>query len=233
MTNAEWAAIVLWSKQNATMPYGNNNYGRDVDQKHICGEIISGDTFGSGNSRWKTGSGGPLTSHDRTPYGIFDMAGNLDEWVDGLKLVEGKIYVAGNINTSPSTPGNSFLADESNWLDTSRWINWDGSSSSFTISDSSRGTSMSGASPNYRDVLFGSLTGQISDDLKKLAIGPVSGGATVYGMDKIFARNYSTRHCRRSGGFNGGVASGVFILNLYYTKTDLEAVCGFRSALIN
>ena len=38
MTNAEWAAIALWSKQNATMPYGNNNYGRDVDQKHICRE---------------------------------------------------------------------------------------------------------------------------------------------------------------------------------------------------
>ena len=32
-TNAEWAAIALWCKKNGFLPYGNNNYGKEVITK--------------------------------------------------------------------------------------------------------------------------------------------------------------------------------------------------------
>ena len=129
-------------------------------------------------------------------------------------------------------PGNSFAADESNWLDTSRWINWDGAASSFTISNVNAGTSMSGASPDYKTVGIGDLTGQVSDDLKKLAIGPVSGGAAAYGNDLIWATNFNTRFSARSGAFVYGTAAGIFAFRISYERTVAGGQVGFRSALV-
>jgi len=123
LSNAEWAAIALFAQENATMPNGNNNYGRDIDKKHITGEIVSGDTFGSGTSRWKTGSGGPLTAHNQEESGIYDLNGNIWEWVSGFKLNEGKILVAGNLNASPTAIGNSFKAAEADYFDTGMYVN--------------------------------------------------------------------------------------------------------------
>jgi len=40
MTNAEWAAIALWSKKNETMPRGNNNYGSDHSASYERGSKL-------------------------------------------------------------------------------------------------------------------------------------------------------------------------------------------------
>lgn len=236
MTNAEWAAVALWCKQNSLMPKGNNNYGRDIDEKSITGEIIAGDTFGSGTSRWKTGSGGPKTSHDGTPQGIFDLNGNIWEWVDGLKLVDGKIYVMGNLLSSPTDGGNTFEATEANWYDTGLYIAWDGTSNYITISNTGRGTSMEGQSPDYKNMPFGEIGthGDVqSDTLKKLIIMAGSAGSSAaYGYDYTWWRNFGERLLVRGGDWDDGAYAGAFCLHLLSPRAYTDSGRGFRPAFI-
>lgn len=226
MTNAEWAAVALWAKDNATMPYGNNNYGRDADKKHLSGTIISGDTFGSGNSRWLTGSGGPTTTHNWV-NGIADMNGNLWEWVDGIKVDEGKIYVMGNDNTTPTWGGNSFAAAESTWYDTGMWVNWDGTASYCSFSAVGRDSVTAAVKPKT----FGTTTGADSL-LQVLAIGPVGSNAAAYGNDYIYLRNDGLRFPIRSGYWAYSTSAGVFDLSVSYERSNSYNHLGFRAALI-
>lgn len=85
VANLEWAAIALWCKANGFEPRGNTMSGKH----HI--------------NRWETGRGGepclsgsgPISwSHDGTPSGIFDLVGNVWEWVTGLKLEDGRVWLA-------------------------------------------------------------------------------------------------------------------------------------------
>src|SRR5690606_22846130 len=87
MTNAEWAAVALWSKKNGTMPRGNNEYGRDNSAPHERGREVYKD--GDRTGRVATGSGPVSWSHDGTNAGIFDLNGNVWEWVDGVRIEDG------------------------------------------------------------------------------------------------------------------------------------------------
>jgi len=228
MSNAEWAAIALWSKNNSTMPYGNNSYGDDIGDPTVIGNIIAGDTFGSGNSRWYTGSGGAKTGHTRTLDGIMDMNGNLWEWVDGMRLENGLIYVAGNANTSPTWAGNSFAATEANWYNTGIYTKWaGGSATGFTLGTGGRDSVMT----TYKYQYFGTTTG--ADSLcKAVALGPTSSSAANYGNDYFFANNNGTVFPLRSGGWNNGMGAGVFHLYLVYSRTRAGSDIGFRAALV-
>jgi len=226
MTNAEWAAIALWSKNNSTMPYGNNSYGDDTDDPTVIGKLITGDTFGSGNSRWWTGSGGAKTGHNRTLDGVMDLNGNLWEWVDGMRLEDGLIYVAGNTNTSPTWAGNSFAATEANWYNTGMYVNWDGASSGFTLSAAGRGTAM----PIYKAQYFGLTTGGDSL-LAALALAPTTSSSSAYGNDYYYANNSGQRFPLRSGSWVSGSYAGVFALHLRDGRSATYGNIGFRSAL--
>jgi lysophospholipase L1-like esterase len=99
ITNAEWAAICLVSKNimGATEVAGNNNFGRDQGASTILGLEEPGETgnFASSTSpaRWLAGSGGVTTAHDGTSYGIRDMNGNVWEWAKGMRLNNGEINI--------------------------------------------------------------------------------------------------------------------------------------------
>ena len=91
MTNAEWAAIALWSKKNGTIPRCNNNHGSDCDASHKKCVI----TYYNGKTpcRVATGSGPAAWSHDGTNEGIFDLNGNIWEYVSGVRIKEGEIQI--------------------------------------------------------------------------------------------------------------------------------------------
>jgi len=228
ITNSEWAAIALWCKDNATMPLGNNNYGRDVDSKQITGTLISGDTFGSGNSRWLGGSGGPKTSHNWQESGIYDLNGNLYEWVDGMRLENGLIYVHGNANTSPTWAGNSWGASEANWYNTGIYTKWaGGAATGFTLGTGGRDSVMTAAKSQY----FGTTTGGDSL-LMAVALAPTTSSSSAYGSDYYYANNNGTFFPLRSGHWNVSAHAGVFIVYLVYGRSSAGTVIGFRSALI-
>lgn len=243
MTNAEWAALALWSKKNNTMPRGNNNYGSDIAAPYEHGRQMTVDGNGKTN-HIATGSGPASWSHDGTNTGVFDLNGNVSEWVDGLKLLDGKIYVhqdnnygtaeshgqaAGWVDTGVyfdnSTPGDATLTDH-------------GVGGVPILSDSRANPMYTGdasTDPNYgsSSTTFETLAPKagfvVPDLLKNLAIAPIDAS---HGGDYLYVRNYGERLPYRGGGWSGGAAAGVFCLYLGYARSDSNSGIGFRSAYI-
>ncbi|MBK1780552.1 hypothetical protein JHL22_04920 [Advenella sp. WQ 585] len=89
MSNWDWSAIALWCMANGFQPRGNTNYGRSHANRWETGTRVVDAVPGSStntNGRTLTGSGPATWSHNNTPSGIHDLAGNVGEFNSGLIL---------------------------------------------------------------------------------------------------------------------------------------------------
>jgi len=214
MTNAESAAIALWSKKNGTMPRGNNNYGSDHSAPYERGREVHKD--GDRTGRVATGSGPASWSHDHTNAGIFDLNGNVWEWNDGLRIIDGKIYV--HNDNDFGTPD-----DIQQFVDTGAYFDNQGG----LVLNSS--TSATGSTyKNFEDLAAASGY-TIPELLKYLAIAPID---SDHGGDRIYVNFEGERFARRGGGWYDTSNAGVFDVYLYSTRSNSYSHIGFRSALI-
>lgn len=111
MTGHEWAAVAFWCAANGYQPRGNTNYGRAHDRTLEMGIRQDGGIAGdaSGTARTLTGSGPNQWAHNADPNGIFDLVGNVWEWNDCYKIIDGRIFAA---------PDNDWTLAEASWTDT-------------------------------------------------------------------------------------------------------------------
>ena len=244
MTNAEWAAISLLCKARGFMPRGNNNYGKDIakKKKKAVPSFISSNLTG----RTATGTGPVAWSSDGSPFGIYDLNGNVYEWVGGLRLVDGEIQVLENNNAADNTKLQTVGSAE--W----KAILQDGSlvapGTADTLKYDSTGAGASGDVGDIRvNITRSNNTGDTAYAYNTFETTAKTGGVTVpnllkllglfpldasHGGDGHYVRNNGERVAYRGGHWDIGANAGVFSLGLINARSDSSAGLGFRSAFI-
>ncbi len=98
MTYWDYEALALDAFRKGITPVGNTYYGRSHKTAEsvfggIRGDLYKpGDTSG-GNRFTRGGSAGQIWTHDRSLWGVHDFVGNCLRWVDGVKYMDGQLYV--------------------------------------------------------------------------------------------------------------------------------------------
>ena len=119
MTHWDWSAVWFDAVRKGIVPVGNTNYGRShKTTESVWGGVRSdagrpGDTSGA-NPYTLGGSAGRIWTHNREEWGVHDFVGNIWQWCDGAKLMDGQLYIAAYDNdaTLLSTEG------EASWVAT-------------------------------------------------------------------------------------------------------------------
>ena len=142
-TMQEWGALALWCKKNSHLPYGNNEHGRDRRENMF--KAIPVTNVEDGVGRVLTGTGPLSWSHDNTAAGIWDLAGNLSEWVGGFRAVYGEIQVL------PDNDGADLQNPQT--ADSSAWRAIDAATGKYIVPDG-KGTTTGTCKLDFFDSLF-------------------------------------------------------------------------------
>ena len=247
MTRAEWAALALWCKKNGTMPKGNNNYGKDAADSIY--QAIPSMARDSSNRIQRVATGtGPLSwSHDGTPSGIWDLNGNVNEWVGGIRTVKGELQILANNNAADK--------DKSQAANSAQWMAIDASDGSlitpdgngtttgsikmdWTSSHLQYDTSISDSAPGSHNCTFESITCSANISavaqllLQALGLFKYDTNAGVYGGDYFYFNNAESERSFYCGGdWHGGANAGVFCCG-GHDRTITYGSLGFRSAFV-
>lgn len=244
MSNAEWGLLVRWCQMNGVMPLGNNNYGKHSSESIY--KAIPTYKDGSGQTcRVATGSG-PLTwSHDGSPSGIFDLCGNVWEWVGGVRTVYGELQVL--VNNNAADFAHSQGASGTEWMaikasdgslitpdgsgTTAGSIKMDWVSSKLTYSVNITDTARGEHACTFANI---TCTADISDAAKLLlqALGMLQKGTELFsGHYNYFNNAQAERLFNRGGRWNSGSCGLASFLG-DYARSFSNADIGFRSAYV-
>lgn len=223
MTNAEWAAIALWSKKNGTLPKGNNNYGKDISETDLPQKAIPVSYETNGKiSHTANGSGDESWYHNGMFSGISDLNGNVWEWCSGLRLVNGEIQIIADNNAADWN--NSVSSDSILW----KAIMPDG-----TLAVPGTSGTLKYAS-EWANEKFANITvsQNVNDPcaalLKSLLL--ISDNPSDCSNDSVWISLTSERLPICGGDMSTGISSGIFSRNYRYARSSYSYVTGFRCA---
>ena len=254
MTRWEWALLAHWCKHNNCMPKGNNNYGKDASEESRYHAVPA--THGAAGSadegkilRVLTGSGPLSWSHDGTHEGIWDLNGNVHEWVRGIRNVYGELQVFVDNNGVDSSVSQAAASGD--------WKCISAVDGSYLTPDGS-GTTSNAIRARYKtnhwewgidtaadgtDVYKGHVlenvtcSASISEKgkfiLQALGLFKYDTTAGAYGGDYFY---WSSIDAERvvccGGGYSYGANAGVFFCHGSNSRTDAYGSIGFRSAFV-
>jgi len=243
ITNAEWAFISLLSIAQSFEARGNTDYGKSHERSDETGRPASQDSGSNDIDRTQTGSGPMPWSHDGSPYGIFDMVGNIREWVGGLRLDGGEIQIIENNNAADNSVDQT--AGSAAW----QAILQDGSLAAPGTADTLKydATDPAGVDVELDTVIDNLLSGgdysrnyfnntklatgvTVPGLAKLLQIYPTSG---AFSNGRIYMRNYDERLCIRGGNWGDGSAAGLLYSALSLGRSTSNGALGFRPAYVN
>lgn len=256
----DYALVKLWCLRNGFQPRGNTNYGRAYDATHERAWRADNAAPGvtTGTPRTRNGTGPATWRHSGMPFGISDLVGNTWEWMSGMKLVDGQIYL-------PSTRDNYYDEAEASWTSTGVFFDSTGTTGSDDVASANGAPILSGARAVPSDDCGDGL-GSSAPDYDYSAISGESGarGVTMSGSydalslatrqlmmqllishkingagslpfsakGYITIRNYGERMPIGGGDWYGGASAGLAALNLNFRRVSSGSYIGFRPAFL-
>lgn len=251
VTIAEWAAIALWCHKHGCEPKGNNNYGKDTTETEYVGIPAPGVQDSGKTARILTGTGPVTYSHNGKMSGVFDMNGNIWEWLLGLRLYKGELQIIMDNNAADNSV--SYAASGSAWraikASDGALVAPDGNGTTtgtvklnYTGGHWEWDTTISDSKDESRGALFKNTTAasSVGDAAKlilmSLALMPDTaltgdGIDTTYGNDNFWANNAADERCPvAGGGWSSGASAGLFYLYLSDPRSSSWAHYGGRCA---
>ena len=243
MTADEWGAIALWCQKNGWLPYGNNELGKDVREETVTARIAYFDRE-KPVCRTACGTGPVEWSHNRKPDGIYDLNGNIWEWMGGIRLVYGEVQIlsAGTSNGYDQGPMSA------------GWRAIDGTNGESLIPDGN-GTTKNSVKLDFADGCWRYVTGSVANSLDKArfcsfadvcadtsvgmaakmrlyALGCLPVGAAKADRSVSFYANNGNaeRMAFRGGRWGQGLDAGVFKTCFDDPRSFSGDAVGFRSA---
>ena len=252
VTNAEWAAVALWCHKNGCEPKGNNNYGKDTNESGYIAIPAPGVQDNNKTARVLTGTGPVTWSHNGQMDGIFDMNGNVWEWVLGLRLVKGELQIIADNNAADSScdssasstawkaikasDGTLITPDGNGTTEGSVKLDYIGRKGVWSANMTNREDK--GVGCGFKDVSADATVGDAAKLLlMSLALMPDTaltgtGIDATYGGDYFYFNNGADeRGPFRGGGWYSGGNAGVFNLNLNNPRSNTNWNIGGRCAL--
>ena len=241
MTNAEWAALALWTWKNGTQPRGNDAYGRSTDvttERAVdaaTGRLAA--ATGTATTATRTGSGPASWRHDQTPFGIADLAGNVWEWAAGMRINAGEIQIIENNNAALNATDLS--------AGSAAWQAIDGSNgdlvapgSANTVKYATSGTTdytlVRASGSSFEGMTNPGAVNPVGsaalERLKGLGLYPVAGSL---GGDGFYLSTSGERVPFRGGSWSNGALSGVFALHLSDARSVVSTSLGARPAFVS
>lgn len=253
MSRMEWALLAHWCLHNNCMPKGNNNYGKDVSEEARY-HAVPATRDGQGQILHVLTGTGPLTwSHDGTHEGIWDLNGNVAEWVGGIRTVYGELQVLVRNNAADSSHSQDANSDQ--WMCISAidgtYIAPDGTGTTSNAIRARWKTSPSGhwewgidttadGTDTYKACTLENITcsEDISDDaklmLQALGLFKYVTTAGAYGGDFVYMSSIEAERSFCCGGhYFIGAFAGVFFAFGNFGRTSSISSIGFRSAFVN
>ena len=246
LTAAEWAAIALWCRRNGTMPYGNNDFGKDYREAVRQATPASWESL-EGQSRvepWqgnvaavRTGTGPVSWTHNGEPSGIYDLAGNLAEWLGGCRLNDGELNIIADNDAAAHIDQGS---DSRHWraIAQSGELLEPGADGSLKLDfrDGSVVLSDRILVPSDQTVGGPFETARVDEGARvpeivtALALFPSDDGD--YSQNYAYVKTLGERICMRGSHWNRQSRVGIFSLYFAPTRNMSAFMMGFRSAYI-
>lgn len=216
MISQEIWAMLCWNMiAGGFQPRGNTEYGRSHSNLDEFGRRPDGRVPNdrSGSAYTLTGSGPMEWSHDGTPFGVMDLVGNVWEWVDGMKMVDGQFIVA-EYTGQP----------EAEW-----------SATGVYISETGQFTNVAPSTLNSSGQVWGSMTkasGYAGNErLQRLMIEPIACTSVLGG--RFYWNLSGERFPFRGGHWKSASIAGPAALYCYGPRSNTFSDVGFRSAFVS
>lgn len=252
ITAAEWAFLALCCKKDGKMPKGNNSWGKS-DGETSATAIPSwiwpnADVNKGKTARVATGTGPVTWTDTQDSSGIWDLNGNVWEWVSGIRLVKGELQVI---------PYNDAAAlDVTTGADSGEWkaVNADATAwENLFVTPTGQGATANAVKLDWveshwqwgktidhsenvsHDCAFTAVTMTGLSEFCQMYMKAMAlvkdGDDGDYQSDHMWANNGADERCAfRGGAFNNGADAGVFALSFYNPRSRVGVADGGRPA---